>query len=114
MDPAWALEANPALLKHHDYEPHWHTRSGRVMAMRRTSLYGLVLADRQKIHYGPVNPAESRALLIRAGLVEGRIKPRLAFLKHNLALVEELEQLESKVRRRDLVADEQGNRAVLR
>ncbi len=108
IDPAWALEANPALLKHHDYEPHWHTRSGRVMAFRRTSLYGLVLADRQKIHYGPVNPSESRAILIRAALVEGRMKPRPEFLQHNLALVEELEALESKARRRDLVADEQG------
>ncbi len=107
IDPAWALETNPALLKHHDYEPHWHTRSGRVMALRRTSLYGLVLADRQKIHYGPVNPAEARAILIRAALVEGRIKPRPDFVEHNLALVEELEILESKARRRDLVADEQ-------
>ncbi|MEE4191020.1 MAG: ATP-dependent RNA helicase HrpA [Halieaceae bacterium] len=108
IDPGWALEANPALLKHHDYEPHWHTRSGRVMALRRTSLYGLVLADRQKIHYGPINPAEARAILIRAALVEGRMKPRPGFLTHNLALVEELETLESKARRRDLVADEQG------
>ncbi len=108
IDPAWAMEVNPALLKHHDYEPHWHTRSGRVMAFRRTSLYGLVLADKQKIHYGPVNPAESRAMLIRAALVEGRIKPRPDFLQHNLALVAELEALESKARRRDLVADEQG------
>ena len=107
IDPAWATEANPALLKHHDYEPHWHTRSGRVMAFRRTSLYGLVLADKQKIHYGPVNPTESRAILIRGALVEGRIKPRPSFLQHNLALVEELEALESKARRRDLVADEQ-------
>ena len=49
------------------------------MAQRRTSLYGLVLADRQKIHYGPVNPSESRAILIRAALVEGRIKPRPGF-----------------------------------
>ncbi len=106
IEPAWALEINPALLKHHDFEPHWHMRSGRVMAYRRSSLFGLVLADKQRIHYGPVNPAEAREIMIRAALVEGRIKPRPEFLRHNLALVEELEGLESKARRRDLVADE--------
>ena len=63
-------------------------------------LYGLVLADRQRIHYGPVNPPEAREILIRAALVEGRMKQPPGFLAHNLALVEELEALESKVRRR--------------
>ena len=63
------MDVNPALLKLHDYEPHWHTRSGRVMAYRRTSLFGLVLADKQRIHYGPVNPVEAREILIRAALV---------------------------------------------
>ncbi len=106
IEPDWAMDINPSLLKHHDYEPHWQMRSGRVMANRRTSLYGLVLADRQRIHYGPINPTVSRELLIRGALVEGRMKPRPAFLKHNLKLLEDMQALESKVRRRDLVADE--------
>jgi len=106
VEPDWAMDINPALLKHHDYEPHWHMRSGRVMARRRSSLYGLVLVDKQRIHYGPENPPVARELLIRGALIEGRIKPLPAFLRHNLALVEELQALESKVRRRDLVADE--------
>ena len=106
VEPQWALDINPDLLKHHDYEPHWHMRSGRVMARRRTSLFGLVLADAQRIHYGPVNPTVARELLIRGALVEGRVKPVPAFLRHNLALVEELQQLESKARRRDLVVDD--------
>jgi ATP-dependent helicase HrpA len=108
IDPAWALDINPGLLKHHDYEPRWQARSGRVMAWRRSSLYGLVIADRQRIHYGAVNPVEARVILIRAALVEGRMKQPPGFLLHNLALVEELEALESKARRRDLVADEQA------
>ncbi|MEM0953346.1 MAG: ATP-dependent RNA helicase HrpA [Pseudomonadota bacterium] len=107
IEPDWALDINPDLLKHHDYEPYWHMRSGRVMARRRTSLFGLVLADAQRIHYGPVNPTVARELLIRGALVEGRIKPAPEFLRHNLALVEDLQTLESKARRRDLVADEE-------
>ena len=108
VEPGWALDINPALLKYHYVEPHWQKRSGRVMAFRRTSLFGLVLADRERVHYGPVDPVLAREILIRSGLVEGRMKPLLPFLRHNLALVEELELLESKVRRRDLVADEEA------
>ena len=108
VEPDWALAINPDLLKRHFYEPHWQKRTGRVMALCRTSLFGLVLKDRERVHYGPVNPAESRDLLIRGALVEGRIKPLPAFLEHNLALVAELQALESRIRRRDLVVDEEA------
>jgi len=108
IDPGWALDINPALLKHHYYEPHWQGRSGRVMAFERVSLYGLVLVDKQRIHYGPVDPEVAREILIRAGLVEGRMRQAPAFLRHNLKQVAALEQLESKFRRRDLVVDEQA------
>ena len=52
VEPGWALDINPALLKYHYYEPHWQKRTGRVMALRRTSLFGLVLVDRERVHYG--------------------------------------------------------------
>ena len=106
VEPGWALDINPGLLKYHYYEPHWQKRTGRVMAYRRTSLFGLVLLDRERIHYGPVDPAEAREILIRGALVEGRCRPLPGFLEHNLAMVRELEELESKFRRRDLVTDE--------
>jgi ATP-dependent helicase HrpA len=108
VDPEWALTINPALLKHHYYEPHWQARSGRVMAFERVSLYGLVLVDKQRLHYGPVEPAQAREILIRTGLVEGRMRQGPAFLRHNLKQVAALEELESKFRRRDLVVDEQA------
>jgi ATP-dependent helicase HrpA len=107
VDPGWALDINQSLLKHHYSEPHWQRRSGRVMAYRRTTLFGLVLVERQRVHYGPVNPLEAREILIRSGLIEGRFKSVPPFLKHNRSLVAELEDLESRVRRRDLVVDEQ-------
>jgi ATP-dependent helicase HrpA len=107
IDPRWALEANPALLKLHYYEPRWQARSGRVMAYQRISLYGLTLVDKQSVHYGPVDAVVSREILIRSGLVEGQTRQPPAFLRHNMQLVEDLEQLESRYRRRDLLADEQ-------
>jgi ATP-dependent RNA helicase HrpA len=107
IDPLWVTEINPALLKHHYYQPRWQSRSGRAVAWERLSLYGLTVADKRSVHYGPIAPAESRELLIREGLIAGNYRQHPEFLKHNQRLVRELEALESKVRRRDILADEQ-------
>jgi ATP-dependent helicase HrpA len=106
IDPEWVTGINPALLKHHCYEPRWQQRSGRVMAYERITLYGLTVADKQSVHYGPLAPAEARELLIREGLVAGKYRQHPGFLKHNLRLVRELEELESRTRRRDILVDE--------
>jgi len=106
IDPAWVLDVNPSLLKHHYYEPRWQGRSGRVVAYERVSLYGLTLVDKRTVHYGNINPVEARELLIREGLMAGGYRQFPAFLKHNMKVLRELEELESRVRRRDIVADD--------
>ena len=107
IDPQWVVDTNPHLLKHHYYQPRWQSRSGRVVAWERLTLYGLTIADKRAVHYGPIASAESRELLIREGLIAGNYRQHPAFLKHNQRLVRELEEMESKVRRRDLLVDEQ-------
>ena len=107
IEPQWVIDINPGLLKHHYYEPRWQSRSGRAVAWERLSLYGLTVADKRSVHYGNINPEESRELLIREGLIAGKFSQHPGFLKHNLRLVRELEELESRTRRRDIVADEQ-------
>jgi len=108
IDPGWALGINPDLLKHHYYEPRWQSRRGQVVAYERVSLYGLTLIDKRVVHYGPLARAESRELMIREGLVAGNFRPLPKFLKHNRRLVQELEELESRTRRRDILVDEQA------
>jgi len=108
IEPEWALDINPALLRRHYYEPRWQTRSGRAMAYERTTLYGLTLTDKRPVHYGPIAPVEARELLIREGLIGGRLRPLPAFLKHNQRLVREVEELESRTRRRDILVDEEA------
>ena len=108
IDPEWAIGINPDLLKHQYYQPRWQPRSGRVMAYERIILYGLTLADKRSVHYGPIAPQESRELLIRDGLVACNMRPFPPFLKHNQRLVRELEELESRTRRRDILVDEQA------
>lgn len=107
IDPEWAIGINPDLLKRQYYQPRWQPRSGRVMAYERIILYGLTLADKRSVHYGPIAPQESRELLIRDGLVACNMRPFPPFLKHNQRLVRELEELESRTRRRDILVDEQ-------
>jgi ATP-dependent RNA helicase HrpA len=107
INPQWVLDINPGLLKYHYYEPRWQSRSGRAVAYERITLYGLTVADKRTVHYGPIKPMESRELLIRQGLIAGRYNRYPKFLRHNLRLVKELEDLESRTRRRDIVADEE-------
>ena len=107
IEPEWIVGVNTALLKRHYYEPRWQSRTGRVMAYERLTLYGLTVSDRRSVHYGPLAPRESRELLIREGLIAGRYRQPPAFLRHNLGVVKALEELESRTRRRDIMADEQ-------
>lgn len=108
IDPSWALGINPDLLKFHYYQPRWEARRGQVVAYERVNLYGLTLVDKRVVHYGPLASKESRELMIREGLVAGNYRQHPTFLKHNRRLVKELEELESRTRRRDILVDEQA------
>ena len=108
IDPRWVLDINPALLKHHYSEARWQPSKGRVLARRRTTLFGLTVADRVSVAYAQVDPELCRTLLIREGLLSGRWPRPPAFLKHNLRLQREVEDLESRLRRRDLLIDEEA------
>lgn len=112
IDPEWLLGINDSLFKRSYNEPHWQKKTGRVMAYERLSLYGLMIRDRKPVHYGPIDATLSRELLIRAALVEGRIAAnhpinKAAFFRHNQKLIKEVEQLEAKSRRRDILVDDQ-------
>jgi len=108
IDPEWVFGVNDSLLKRSYYEPHWQTRSGRVMAFEQTALYGLIIRDKKRVHYGPIAPEESREILIRQALVEGRYQGRADFYQHNKRLIAEISELEDKARRRDiLVSDDE-------
>lgn len=108
IEPQWLLRINPHLLKRQYYSPVWQMRSGRVMASERVTLYGLIISDGRRVHYGDINPAEARELMIREGLVTGQFKSPPAFLKKNLQTIREVQDLESRVRRRDLLVDEEA------
>lgn len=107
VDPAWVEPLAVPLLKHHYSDPHWEKKRSRVVAFERVTLYGMPLVNRRRVNYGPIDPATSRSLFIRAALVEGMFNTQAAFAGHNRALLAEFDQLESKARRRDVLVDEE-------
>lgn len=107
VEPDWIEQAAHHLVKHQYLEPHFEARQGSVVADQQVSLLGLILVGRRRVQYGPVAPAKAREIFIREALVQGQIKRQLPFIKHNLKLIESVQTLEAKSRRRDILVDEQ-------
>ena len=110
IEPEWVEEVGAHLIRRHVFEPHWSKTAGCVQAWERGVLYGLVIWPRRGVPYRDVDPALCRELFIREGLVAGEIAEgparAMGFLTHNLGLVAEIERLEHKTRRPDVLVDE--------
>src|SRR6267378_1905700 len=107
LAPEWLESVGAHLVKRHRYEPHWEKLPARVAAFERGTLYGLLLYANRRVHYGPMDPVESRRIFIRQALVEGDYDTRAPFFLHNRRLVREIEQLEHKSRRPDVLVDDE-------
>ncbi len=107
VDPRWIEQAGRHLLQKMYSEPHFDPRRGQVMVYERATLYGLQIYQGRKVSYGRLEPVHARELFIREALVEGTIKNPLPFLVKNLRLIEEIEHLEHKSRRQDILVDDE-------
>jgi ATP-dependent helicase HrpA len=104
--PEWAERLGGHLVKRSYSEPHWSKKRGAVMAYERVTLYGVPLVADRLVSYGKVDRALSRELFIRHALVYGEWQTRHRFFHDNRALLEEVEELEHRARRRDILVDE--------
>ena len=111
IEPDWLEEVGAHLIKRSYFDPHWEKKSMQVSAWERTTLYGVVINPKRRIHYGPLAPAEGREIFIRQGLVAGEIDEAFAkrwpFYQHNQKLIREIENLEHKQRRQDVLVDDE-------
>lgn len=107
IEPEWILLAARDLLKYHYFEPHWSKKSGTVNAYAQISLFGLIVQPKQPVQYEKVNLIEAHEIFLRDALVTGELGIAPPFLKHNLQKIEEVERIEDKLRRRDLLVDEE-------
>jgi len=106
IQPEWVEAFGAHLLKRHYSEPHWEEKPANVAAFERTSLYGITITPRRKVSYGRIDPVISREIFIRHALVYGEYRTGAEFFRHNAGLIAEIEALEAKGRRRDILADE--------
>ncbi|MGF6591788.1 ATP-dependent RNA helicase HrpA [Pseudomonas sp. 2835] len=107
IDSDWIEPLAGHLIKKNHFEPHWEKKRGQVVAFEQVTLYGLIVVGRRPVHYGPVDPVMSRELFIREALVGGEIQSKARCLTANRRLLEQLDELEAKARRRDILADEE-------
>ncbi|MDQ4084272.1 MAG: ATP-dependent RNA helicase HrpA, partial [Actinomycetota bacterium] len=107
VDPAWVEELAAHLVRRTHSEPHWEKKRGAVMAWERVTLYGVPLVAARKVGYGRIDRELSRELFIRHALVYGEWDTRHEFFHANRELVAEVEEMEDRSRRRDILVDEE-------
>ncbi|WP_115008360.1 ATP-dependent RNA helicase HrpA [Moraxella lacunata] len=111
IEPEWILSAGKPLLKYHYFEPHWSKKEGRVRAYAQISLFGLIIVHKQLVNYETVDLVASREIFIMDALVgdgqEERYPKALPFLTHNRQKIKDVGDTEDKLRRRDLLVDEE-------
>ena len=111
IEPEWLEEVGAHMVKRHVYDPHWEKKTGQVRAWERGTLHGLVLYAKRPVAYSRIDPKLARELFIREGLVLGELPEEFArharFFQHNRKLVRDIEQLEHKTRRQDVLVDEE-------
>ncbi|SCK38803.1 ATP-dependent RNA helicase HrpA [Streptomyces sp. WMMB 322] len=107
VEPEWIEPLAEHLVKRTYSEPHWEQKQAAVMAYERVTLYGVPLVAQRKVNYGRIDPETCRDLFIRHALVEGDWRTHHRFFHDNRKLLDEVEELEHRARRRDILVDDE-------
>ncbi|PSJ27447.1 ATP-dependent RNA helicase HrpA [Streptosporangium nondiastaticum] len=107
VEPEWIEPLAEHLVKRNYSEPHWEQKQAAVMAYERVTLYGVPIVAQRKVNFGRIDPETSRELFIRHALVEGDWRTHHQFFHDNRKLLGEVEELEHRARRRDILVDDE-------
>jgi ATP-dependent helicase HrpA len=107
IEPQWVEQVAGHLLKKQLLDPHWEKKAAQVTALERATLYGLVIYNGRRVNFGRVDPVTAREIFIREALVGGNWDTKLPFLQANLKLIQQVQDLEHKARRQDVLVDEE-------
>lgn len=107
IHPEWVEEAGEHLVNRSYSEPHWSRKRGAVMAREKVLLYGIPIIVDRLVQYGRVDPVVSRELFIRHALVQGEWRTHHKFYARNKEMIRQVEELEERLRRRDLRVDDE-------
>ena len=106
INPDWIEPLAHGLTQSHYSDPRWERKAAQVVAWERVSLYGLTIVPKRRVHYGPIDAQESREIFIREALAGMEFDTRAPFFEANRKLIAEVEELEHKARRQDVLVDE--------
>jgi ATP-dependent helicase HrpA len=107
IDPQWLEKVGAHLLKKQLLDPHWEKKSAEVVALERATLYGIVVYSGRRTNYGRVDMPGAREIFIREALVGEQWETKLPFLAANHKLIRQVEDLEHKARRQDVLVDDE-------
>ena len=107
IESEWLEELGGDLCKRTYLNPRWKRNQGKVMADEQVSLFGLIIISQRSVPYGPINPDEASDIFIRAAIIKGDLKKPFAFMKHNQRLIDDIEGIENRLRRRDVLISEE-------
>ncbi len=107
IEPQWVEQVAGHLLKKQLLDPHWEKKAAQVTALERATLYGLVIYNGRRVNFGRVDPVTAREIFIREALVAGNWDTKLPFLAANDKLITQVQDLEHKARRQDVLVDEE-------
>jgi ATP-dependent helicase HrpA len=107
IEPLWVEQVAGHLLKKQLLDPHWEKKAAEVMSLERATLYGLVIYSGRRVPFARVDLQGAREIFIREGLVAGQWETKQPFLAANQKLVKQVEELEHKSRRQDVLVDEE-------
>ncbi|WP_425259654.1 ATP-dependent RNA helicase HrpA [Rubrivivax sp. RP6-9] len=107
IEPTWIPPIAGHLLKTQLLEPHWEKKAGEVVALERATLYGIVIYNNKRVNFGRVDLPAAREIFIREALVQGDWDTKLPFLAHNQKLISQVQELEHKARRQDVLVDDE-------
>ena len=105
IDSAWVEPLAAHLVKRNYFEPHFDADKGQVFVYEEVNLYGVVIIKKRRVDFAAVNPVQAREIFIQQGLVSQQLESKAGFYQHNNLLVSEVERLESKSRKRDILVD---------
>ena len=108
VEPDWIEKAAAHLVERAYVEPHWDKSRGEVVAYENVTLFGLVLAARRKVSFGRIDAERARTIFIEGALGAGEFDSLHPFWAHNRKLIHEVEELEHRARRPDVLVDEQS------
>ena len=107
IQPGWIETIGAHLIKRSYSEPHWSKRAAQVRALEKTTLYGLTINPGRRVHYGAIEPAAAREIFIRNALVAFEYSSKAPFFLHNRQLIHDIESLEHRSRRHDILVDDE-------